>query len=235
MANRAYEIALKNVKNPLVKLSGGLPGSGKSDFSVSDLSADFNGIIFDTLLADYPSTVDKLEKATRANKEIEIHLLIQDPEISWYFTKKRTRPVDLNYFVDKVIEFPKTIKKLLNDYPDYRWRFKDIRGVFNRDEALKLEFVDDTKALLDIANNFYYNKDELKNFLKDIKYDENSKQTIQARLSQDRRTGRERPSEDQRILEEAPREVPGIPEKDRAVEGLKNEIYCNGLRPRRFR
>lgn len=88
--------------NPVVRLTAGGPGSGKTDFLIPEISKDFNGVIYDSTLSNYKTLQDRLSTIKEAGKSAEIYGIIPDVAASRHFAdlrgKETGREVPADYF-----------------------------------------------------------------------------------------------------------------------------------------
>ncbi len=183
---KLFDEALASNENPIVKFSGGLPGSGKSDFLIPDLKESHNGVIFDTPMSNYDSATKLMDKALMAGKKPELNYVIQNPKNAWEFASRRAtktgRAVDLDYFVSKAAELKPTLLRLLNEHPSIPLRIRDLRGITDPAKARVapiLDTMNNKNEIMDIVNSLEYNKDEIKKSIQNYE-NQRTKQIAQA-------------------------------------------------------
>lgn len=189
MANEAFNEALTTNKNPIVKLTAGGPGSGKTEMIIRDIEKNFDGIIYDGTLADYDKAINKIKQATNAKKEVEINAILPRIGSAWKWSQKRAlttgREVPIKVFIKKHVDYISTLKRLVNDYPDLKIRLKDTRNVFKLADAKIAPFITNKQQILDILDSLDYDVNKLYKSLKNVKISNKAKrEAIAARTSQ---------------------------------------------------
>jgi hypothetical protein len=220
-----FDEVLQSNENPTVKFSGGIPGSGKTDFLISEMKKDFDGVIFDTTMSNYSSVRSLIERVVKAGKIPELNYVIQNPEVSWGFVQSRAqrtgREVDLDYFIDKASELPVTLKRILEEFPKIKVRIKDLRDIDTREEALNtpiLDSINNKKAIFDIINNLEYNKDSIRSAIQN--YDNTRNQQEARRIEPNTRRGEGRNGQNEQVFQGESRRTVGLPTRDGADQGL---------------
>jgi hypothetical protein len=192
MANKMFEEAVKEIKEPIIKTTAGAPGSGKSDILLQELTKDFKGIVADSPSSYYATTKSKIEIAKENGNGIETHLIIQDPKIAYRYTLRRDalqmavegkgRPVPAEYFAKKYAELPKTYEKLIKEYPkDLKVLAYDTRGIEDIEKAKKVVPIDNPKEVLDLLKKVEYTEDRVLTLIKDVKLTTQDKEYVQTK------------------------------------------------------
>lgn len=115
-----YKDALKVNPNPKVILTGGGPGSGKTELLIKNLERkEFDGIVYDSNLSSYQGAVKQIEEARKAGKEVEIHGILPDLEKARGFTMTREassgRGISDKTFARGHAGFPKVVQQLIEN------------------------------------------------------------------------------------------------------------------------
>lgn len=171
MAQKQFEEAVKADPNPVIKMTAGGPGSGKSEILIPEMSKNFNGVIADSPHSYLPIVQKRIEQIVKAGKKFQIRVLIRDLKNARYFTllreKETGRGVALHYFINKHMELIDTYKKLLSENLDADIKVKDLRNITNVEEARKSNFVTGKEAL-SLLNSLNYDKVKLYEELKNL-------------------------------------------------------------------
>lgn len=143
-AFRIYEEALKVVKNPTVFLTGGGPASGKTDFVVGNIKGrGFDGIIYDSNMANYDGVVKQVELAKENGKSVRIAGIIPDLDMARKYSIIREnetgRGISEKTFAKGHVGFPQTVVKLLENKVilDNQVDILDARDLTLREEFLQ--------------------------------------------------------------------------------------------------
>lgn len=175
-AKEMYEKELKTNKNPVVKFTAGGSGSGKSEILLEKASNNFDGIILDATLADFKSASEKINKALKAGKNVEIDAILPRIESAWKFSQRRGlntgRNVPLETFVDKHIGFTNTLQKIIKEFPEIKISLLDTRKIFNKQDAINIKSIKDKDVISRILKEAFNgkNKEQLIDKLKNINY-----------------------------------------------------------------
>lgn len=187
-AKKEFVKQLKENKHPIVKLTAGGSGSGKSELVVSRISHEPT-IILDGTLANKRNAIKKIKQIQKYGKKPEVYYILPRIESAWKYVQKRKlesgRGVPLDVFVDKHIGALKTIKYLLKHGVDVF--LKDTRNVWTKTDAKYMPFEENKKIVLDKLNKIVYNRDELIKKLKNVKLSEKTKRKVLAELELKRR------------------------------------------------
>lgn len=112
-----YERALTENPNPVVRLMGGGPGIGKTEYLMPQLTDNFNGIVYESTLGRYDGAVNAIKAAQAAGKKVEIYGVVGDlgrARVNTITREQRTgRPVTDEAFASLHAGFPKAVAKLV--------------------------------------------------------------------------------------------------------------------------
>jgi len=174
LAKEQYTSELKNNPNPVVKITAGGSGSGKSELVIKNIGRDFNGIIYDGTFSNFKSASSKIDEAIRAGKKVEVHGILPRIESAWKFVQKRKiktgRGVPLKTFIDKHTGFVDTFKKVIKEYPNVKFTLKDTRNIFSKKDAGNLKVIIDNNKILKALSSTKYNEKNILNDLVKVKY-----------------------------------------------------------------
>jgi len=173
VVNPSRKLALEVYKQmlqerPLVVFTAGGTSSGKTT-SVNDedeIKHIFESaqIIFDTTLSHEQSSIDLIELALKADKDVHIIYVYRNPVIAFNSSLERAkrigRPVPLDAFIKSHINAPQVLIYLVNEYQtEERVNFSFLNNSFTEGQAKKLK-LPKLIQLLDI-----YDEENLKNSL----------------------------------------------------------------------
>lgn len=172
-----YQQALKENPDPTVRLTGGGPGSGKTELINNNISKDFKGTIYDSNLSNYDGAVKQIQAARDAGKNVEIYGILPNLETARGFTLSREaqtgRGITDKTFARGHSGFPATVKKLLDNsiIKPEDVHLLDTRAIKdNKDTFLKMTtqgvFAKDPVALL---NKIGYNEENVRNIAQTIR------------------------------------------------------------------
>lgn len=169
-AYKLFELALQRTKGDTVVLTAGGAGSGKTEIITKNLiNSGFNGIIYDSNLANYDGAVKQIELAKKAGKKVEIRGVLPNLESSRTFTIQREnnigRGISDATFARGHAGFPAVLQKLLenNIVSESDVKVLDTRNVVGLENAFKMVYNDEyVTNLLDTLKNIGYNESNLK-------------------------------------------------------------------------
>lgn len=173
LAELQYDHALSKVKNPLVKIVVGGPGSGKTEMVTGDLAENFDGIIYDAPNAVAGALDRRIAKAMEAGKTPVVHLIISDPLDARAFSLQREivtgRPAPEDYHVKTHMAVPEIARHLIKSGVELH--IKDTRDL-DLKNALNAKWIDaleNPQAALDLVNSVKYDKNTLTQQVHELK------------------------------------------------------------------
>jgi|2_EtaG_2_1085320.scaffolds.fasta_scaffold00654_8 hypothetical protein len=148
LVKEAYEVALKESKAPFVAFTGGGSGAGKSAVSGKKLIADTQtGVIYDTTMASFESTMNKIRQAMQAGKKPVIFFTYRDPMKAWMSVVKRAaesgRVVPLEQHFKSHLESAKTLLKISKKVKEVPIELKSNNGTLDDIADLALDNLSD--------------------------------------------------------------------------------------------
>ena len=169
-AFKLFELALQKTKGDTLVLTAGGAGSGKTELVTKSLiRSGFNGIIYDSNLANYDGAVKQIDLAREAGKKIEIRGVLPNLEKSRTFTIQREgsvgRGISDATFARGHAGMPAVLAKLIESgkVKESEVKLLDTRETKTLEEAMD-KIIDDNYVtnVLDTVKNIGYNEDNLK-------------------------------------------------------------------------
>lgn len=161
-----YERALEESGSDRVVFTGGGPGSGKTESLVKTLTSEgYNGIIYDSNMANYDGVAKQIEMAHAAGKNIEVYGVIPNLDRARGFTITREnevgRGISDKTFARGHAGFPRVALQLLEN------------GVIKPEEIHLLDTrdVNDIKIAKNMVSSGMFASDPIA-ILKEVQYDE---------------------------------------------------------------
>lgn len=146
-----YLRALKEVKNPVVKLTAGGPGAGKSDFLVGIEAENFNGIIYDSTGGNLEGLHKQIEAARAAGKEVKLYGIIPDLARARAYTHIREaagqHPVTEASFIKNHVAAIKNLETLAKE--GELVHILDTREMVTREQVMQASYEADPVAVLE--------------------------------------------------------------------------------------
>jgi len=180
-AFKLYERAVKESKNPVVKLTIGGTGAGKSNFVVPRTARDFDGVIYDSTGWDYNGLKKQIDYAKSQGKEVELYGIVPDVAKSRVYTFLRElrgeHPVSEQSFIRTHSGAIDSMIKAIKDGVDVY--IMDTRGKILESDINKgnFEFIHNPIGLLESLG---YNEEYVRESIKGITK-ENAKEIIGGR------------------------------------------------------
>lgn len=167
-ANDLVLQAAERNKNPVVRFVAGGTGSGKSEVITKGLSRDFDGVIYDSTLANYEGARKLIDALKAKGKRVEIYPVIRDVKTAKLFTlireSKGGHPVTDAAFARTHARVPEVLRQLLQD-GDVDVKILDYRGKTTLADYDNLQYAKNPLAVLD---ELRYTEDEIRELTKDV-------------------------------------------------------------------
>lgn len=211
-----FERALKENPNKTVVLTGGGPASGKTELLIKDLMrTDFNGVIYDSNMANYEGVSKQIEAIRNAGKNVAIYGVIPNLDQSRTFSIQREnkigRGISDKTFARGHAGFPQVLEKLLKEgkIKPEEVNLLDTRETTSFEEALDKVMSED------------YSKDPLA-LLQELGYNEKELEKTYAKENYNKETGK-RSSVEERDDELRIRER----SRDSSPQNRSDQVYAN--------
>lgn len=169
-AFKLFELALQKAKGDTLVLTAGGAGSGKTELVTRALIRNgFDGIIYDSNLANYDGAVKQIDLAREAGKKIEIRGVLPNLERSRTFTiqreKEKGRGISDATFARGHAGMPAVLAKLLKEgkVKESEVKLLDTRNLDTMEKAFEAIYNDEyISNVLDTLSNIGYNEDNIK-------------------------------------------------------------------------
>lgn len=169
-AFKLFELALQRAKGDTLVLTAGGAGSGKTELVTRALIRNgFDGIIYDSNLANYDGAVKQIDLAREAGKKIEIRGVLPNLERSRTFTiqreKEKGRGISDATFARGHAGMPAVLAKLIETgkVKESEVKLLDTRNLDTMEKAFEAIYNDEyVSDVLDTLSNIGYNEDNIK-------------------------------------------------------------------------
>lgn len=183
-AFKLFELALQKAKGDTLVLTAGGAGSGKTELVTRALiRSGFDGIIYDSNLANYDGAVKQIDLARKAGKKIEIRGVLPNLERSRTFTIQRENKVGRGIsdatFARGHAGMPAVLAKLLEEgkVKESEVKLLDTRNLDTMEKAFEAIYNDEyVPNVLDTLKNIGYNEDNIKQTYAKDNYDKTTGQ-----------------------------------------------------------
>lgn len=162
---------MRAARNSLVKkviFTAGGPGSGKSEVIRTSLLKNFNGIIYDSNLANYEGARKQIDALKKMGKEVEIQWIAQDPMTAYRFKKNREleglHAVSDDSFIRGHTKVPDVIERLIADGENVIIR--DMRGITMKKDLKNTPIIRDSAEILKRLQKMRIDKNTLQDKIK---------------------------------------------------------------------
>lgn len=230
-AYKLFELALQKTKGDTLVLTAGGAGSGKTELVTKSLiRSGFNGIIYDSNLANYDGAVKQIDLAREAGKKIEIRGVLPNLEKSRTFTIQRENNVGRGIsdatFARGHAGMPTVLAKLIESgkVKESEVKLLDTRETKTLEEAMdKIIDNDYVTNVLDTVKNIGYNEDNLKTTYAKTNFDKTTGQRTNGQVP-DSKGASVTPTQDRTDKGEADRGVNGSVLPKESKRGSKKEV-----------